>query len=822
MKVKNFFVKNFNIIFIILFLLISFIYGLMNYFTFSSSQVYTADKLSKVENIEVKGNKITTVTNDPQIYVDSDTSIKNIRISINDITNESIIGQIFYYSDKIELSEQNSVLISLKEGKNVISIPAKEIHSIRIDIGNQVGETYILNKIVINDNSLFYKFFVLWIIFIAFVLFISFIYRFYKRYKEFWDKRLTYLAINATKYRLHALFGVISLFILIFILKVNFSNYSCYKDIFPNEASKYENYTIGVSRNIRGDEYGVITPIQLSQGFQSDKYPDTSDILGENIWMHSIGSEIPTKDISIIGKIFNWGFIMFGNEIGFSWFYVMRLLFLFAYSYLLLNILMNNKNKKVSIVFGVCITFSPLIQWWLTAQPCITEIFIYGNMIIVSLYYLFYKESKRYIQLINAMLLLISLIGFLFSLYPPGLIPMSYLILCIIIGLYLEKKSSLELSKTRFLILVLVCTIFFIISVISIYNMRDEIKLILNTVYPGKRRSIGGDVSFEVLYNYLISIFLPYKNVTYQNQTELSSFITLFPLPIIMYIKNKKLFKKSYIINSIMVFIVALSIFSLIGFPYTLSKITILMLVTSRAFYFVTYAMTILLFLIFADNKISQRGFISISIVMIIFIWIGIKKSNYLGIYLPKLILLLLLILLLYLTYCYLKKNNTFLLIMLIIAIISGCTVNPINFGTRLMTDTDVAISIRNINKDNPGLWCYLGNNDYDISVPKYILAQGVDTIGVYNFPPQFSVWSKLDNEGVYEDIYNRTAHVGFELNLFNNSEKFRLITPDYFSVYVTINDLKNLGVKYIVSRMQLEGIQLLYVDNNGLYIYIV
>ena len=59
--------------------------------------------------------------------------------------------------------------------------------------------------------------------------------------------------------------------------------------------------------------------------------------------------------------------------------------------------------------------------------------------------------------------------------------------------------------------------------------------------------------------------------------------------------------------------------------------------------------------------------------------------------------------------------------------------------------------------------------------------------------------WKILDSNGEYADIYNRFCHIGIEI--IDGKTEFELIRPDYIHINLNIDDLKKIGIKYVVTQ---------------------
>ena len=74
----------------------------------------------------------------------------------------------------------------------------------------------------------------------------------------------------------------------------------------------------------------------------------------------------------------------------------------------------------------------------------------------------------------------------------------------------------------------------------------DSLKAVMDTAYPGKRVSLGGDMPKRDILLFLTNWKMPFQDVPYSNNSEISSFINYFcyfaALTIYFYKKSKKTF----------------------------------------------------------------------------------------------------------------------------------------------------------------------------------------------------------------------------------------------------------------------------------------
>jgi len=624
-------------------------------------------------------------------------------------------------------------------------------------------------------------------------------------------------------YKYRYVITVILFIISVFVFKINFSSMQSYYETIPNNIAEVKNIEIGKYRSIRSDEWMVLTPLQLSQQYNNNNI--NSDLLGESVNALAISGGLPTKDLTIFAKPFLWGYMLFGNEIGFSWYNISKLFLFLMFSYKMLYIFV--KNKKLSLMGSMIITISPGIQWWLSTNSLACETIIYFEMIIVSLYNIF-NDSKLKNKYINAVLLFIATVGFTFVFYPPNQIPLFYFGIALLTGLYFSNKENISFSKKNFIILGIVFIGYVLTTSITVYGMLSDIIKIINTEYPGKRFVTGGGLTLEKVFNYIPTMLLPFENVNYSNSSEVSSFITFFPIPILMYFTNMKKFNDN-VIKSIIIFLLLALIFMYVGIPSFLAKITLLSYVTEvRVNMVFGFASTILVIIMagkirenmeYEKNKMVNTIIIILYSVIIILIY---SKNTNMQSYVDKSIFIAILSVLLIMVYYLNINRNIFINLMLITTIFVGGTINPINFGIEELTETRLSKEINEINTNNPGVWATID----DIYLSKYIIAQGIKEINALNYPPRLSTWQKLDVDKKFANIYNRYAHVKISLKK-DTDKKFELVSNDVFQLNTSILELRKLGVDYILSREKityiddLNYVELMYIDKkDSIYIY--
>ena len=162
-------------------------------------------------------------------------------------------------------------------------------------------------------------------------------------------------------------------------------------------------------------------------------------------------------------------------------------------------------------------------------------------------------------------------------------------------------------------------------------------------------------------------------------------------------------------------------------------------------------------------------------------------------------------------------EMNILLITIFLISMISGLIVNPMRIGTDIIYEQEIVKQIENIvQKDKEGKWIVEGLTYPYINIPIMV---GAPTINCTNVYPNMERWKNIDDNGKYEEIYNRYAHI--HINLIEEETYFELNTPDSYTVFLNYNDLKAIEAKYILTCNKLEdkeisemSFKILYEDN--------
>ena len=599
----------------------------------------------------------------------------------------------------------------------------------------------------------------------------------------------------------------ISIFILLVSFKINGSSIGAW-DMYASELiDQTENSLImGDNRAIRSDEWMVQTTYYMAQAMSEDFYPlYNTNIMDDGLNM-ILAYNSPVANLSIIGKPFNWGFLLLGKEYGLSWYWAFKTIALWLLAFEL-SMILTKKMKGISILASFWITFSPAIQWWFM-QHVGDTIFFTLAMIVAFYKYVENIKDKKWKKLSFSLMFAFSAIGFALVIYPAFQVPLAYLILVFIAVIYFGMFKRPKLKKDDYIFVSMIILIIGIVLGQFLLTSMDAIKATLETVYPGKRVSTGGGVELFRYSEFMINTYTPFRDINYLNNCEVSSFINFFiGSVIVLFVAISKKVKNIGI--GIALFIVALLqfIWTVVPFNETIAKITFLSYVpTDRMM--LMFNFTAMLLSIWAIGVIFREKIISplvggiIAVVNFSVYALLILKSPYRDYTNLRYLIILFAIYLIINVSIFVRWKMVFFIAMSVLIFMSGMTVNPVVKGVGGIYNKTLSKAIIEIEENDPdSVWLAEGEE----TKGEFIYANGAKAINGTHFYPALSTWKKISEDYDDEIIYNRYAHV--KISLTTDETKFSLGNADAFEIDLNIEELKTLNIKYIVTKNDLSNI---------------
>ena len=587
---------------------------------------------------------------------------------------------------------------------------------------------------------------------------------------------------------------------------------------------------LGKPRMIRTDEWATSTTYILSQDRAEKPFQYFSNVLrGTETDMFSVANS-PVADILMLGRPFQIGFLLFGNDVGLSFYWNIRLVAMLLGSYELCLIL-TKKNKKVSFCGMIVITFSAAVQWWY----CMDTL-IWGQIAIV-LIDKFMTTSKKRNKYLCALGILIAGLSYVFVFYPAWQLSFGYVFLAMVVWLLIKNIKYGNYRFTKHDIAVIIITIVCLVLLLGRWYMlsKDTLAAEMNTDYPGERNEVGGGALN--LYSYFYDIFFTFED--YLNPCEFSSMLSLYPIPLILgliySIRNKK---DLHFWVPMLVVGGFLSVWCVYGFPSFLAKLTKMSMTTAGRVTIPlgTVCIYMLIYLIgnfqkgdkLINNKKLTYYLSAISIVFIIY-----KAKTTIGYaeefkYLDKFKILLAGEIFFALIFGVLNLNdekikNYTIYGLITVALITGLRVNPIIRTTDIFYTKPVAIKMQEIKEKEPSaIWVVDDGGWY---VNDYALANGIRVLNSTQVYPNLDLYEQIlgEKSEEFRKIYNRYSHMNFEI--IDGKSKVELIFADNVAVKLNYKDIEKLNIDYILSTRDYneqtfaDEFEKIYSED-GLYIY--
>jgi len=625
-------------------------------------------------------------------------------------------------------------------------------------------------------------------------------------------------------------YGLGALFLIGCVLfEIHGSSIQYWENFFQD--SKHFETWIGISRSIRSDEWAVNTPMMISQYFNgAAPFPYFSETIRGALTDVFIIYGQPVLNIVEIFRPFHWGYLLFSPAKGLSFFWIGRIMGLFFVSFELAMIL-GNKNKHLAVIYGLLVTWAPIVQWWFAVNGLV-EMLIFGQLAVIMVDR--YLNTHRYDQrFLFALVFLICAGGYVLTFYPAWQIPLAYVFLVLFIGIVYENREKIafkmkDLAIIAALILAFVCAMGYILVM-----SYDTIHLVMGTVYPGARFETGGGQ----LYRYFLYpgnlFFVTSRELSYSNINELATFFDFFPAGIIMALWVLVIEKKqdAYLILFLISFFI-LSAFCLVSWPDWLASVSLLSHAQpARVFLAIGFLNLLLLMraLPLIETEFSGWLKVSLAIAIALIISVGSKiiYHGYLDFRMFSLVLLFLVfVFYLLLSWSKVKMQELLLVITILLVFVSGMFVNPVVNGLDVILDQPLIKMIKETADSSDALWIVDSEAGAGYPLNNLPIMAGAATINSTNVYPNLERWQSLDSDRSDEGIYNRYAHITISLSDHDEESSFILDSADLITIRLSTRDLEKLEVGYVLSKRDLsvfsnEAVSFIPIESaNGFTIY--
>ncbi len=603
---------------------------------------------------------------------------------------------------------------------------------------------------------------------------------------------------------------IISMVVFIFLVigKYHGSSIGFLSGMLTEHTNDYDKTTLlGINQGLRGDEWAVALPLNLAQYYNDEKFPYYNYNLMIEGCDTMVSAKTPAKDLLALGAPNNWGyfFLPTENAVSFGWWFPLFALFLSSIE-MMYELC---KNKRISIVFAILITFSPCVQWW----NGIIMLIAAGQYFVVALSR-FLSEKNTWKKIGWTLFAALCAITYVFVLYPAWQVPFIYIYLILAFWVMWNKRDCKPFAKANILAYIGVLAICVVFAGRFLILSGDAMQTQLNTVYPGSVRE-WFTVPNDIFLLQIINVFMGFgKYSTYLNNCEISQFYGMFlwsliaGLPII----SKTGVKKNSV-KLIIALVVCELFFMYYMFGPQIPFLYKIMLMTysypRRVLAVFGYGAVVLLMLILNESVVySQKEVrgrrtiaLALTVIALVFCINDTNMREYLNGSMGLIVIATLLIQLWgYTGYCIITRSNLKkgIGILLCVTMISSIFANPIQRGLDDFYKSVLVQKIFELNKENTGRWLVTGNS----TISNIITACGVKRLtGTYVYP-DYAMMEIIDPDYVYEDSWNRYAHIDMTIADKNFIES----VGSGLNVQIDVNTAQALDVEYWVVNHEVDS----------------
>lgn len=598
---------------------------------------------------------------------------------------------------------------------------------------------------------------------------------------------------------------VLSFLLLIMLVsfKISGSSMGCWKLFLGDGESGIR---LGEPRVWRSDEWGTLTPLCFRQQYNTlGAYNRYSQTLGSILTDNMLVYGQPSWDILTLFRPFYWGYLFFGSERGLSWFWCSRLIVLFL-SWFELGMFITDGKKKLSVMLSICVSFAPFLQWWFAINGLV-EMLIYGACFVLGSNYLVSRAfNPRKIAVAVGMA--VCAVGYVLTFYPTWMVPVAWGFVPLFLWVVIWKFDRKVLGRVDVVPWLLIFVITAAGLTVLAVTSWDVIKAELNSVYPGNAPSSSGGTGLWWMMKYPISLVSRFSmnELIVENSSIICFAPAGFILALWVIIKEKKKDPLLILLLGINLF---LAWYYCVGIPKWLAKILLLSFVNSNRGPQVLGFLRLTLFVraVALKEKAPKRWLAALAAVISsavpMRLALGFTKYEpgglryeYFDTAEKILVVWAILAIVFYLLYRARKSKYTMAVLgVCTVVLASSIWINPVAKGVPEITKSETMQQIRDLVKEDPkAIWLVVDMAYPATNIPAMAGADCLNTTQTY---PQKTRWEMLDQEGEYEDIYNRYCHIRASLG---SKTMLELVSTDYVEVTLSPEDLKKLNIRYIVS----------------------
>ena len=231
---------------------------------------------------------------------------------------------------------------------------------------------------------------------------------------------------------------LIALFCICVSLKLNGSSVGMWS-VLLQEHSRPRGLLFSTPKLLRIDEWGIWTPAMLSQARQVPPFPIENPNLGAG--RAPLIMNVPVAYYTTFFRPQLWGFFLFDFERGFSFYWCCKVFGLLLATGWCLRVI-GLRSRALVLIGTMWIFLSSFTQWWFSSPAMLPEL-VASWAVCVGCAAQFFKAAIWWRKVCAFFVFVFFGINFVLCLYPPFQIPLCWLGVVFLIGLwYTNHKGS--------------------------------------------------------------------------------------------------------------------------------------------------------------------------------------------------------------------------------------------------------------------------------------------------------------------------------------------------------------------------------------------
>ena len=327
----------------------------------------------------------------------------------------------------------------------------------------------------------------------------------------------------------------------------------------------------GKGREIRSDEWRVLTPMAIGQFNHDPPYPVVNRNVGSDGQnMLVIGmTGVPVAHVSAFAKPATWGFFLFDLRRALAWYWWFPFFACFAAVWALL-IRTFSIDWRVAAALAATVAASPYSVAF-SGWPAYTVFFPAAAVVAADTAL---RVRRVSVALLSGALAGLSVAGFALVLYPAWQISLTYLLVPFAIAAFLVHRRHLLVGRVQLAAAAVAAIVAGFVLAAWWHDARDAITALRETVYPGQRTAaVGGDIDRWFLVKGLISPVTMYSDSALMDPSDAGSFVfLLLPLSAAVFLSWIAARRVEAVSAALLAFVAAALVYMYAGFGAGLAE----------------------------------------------------------------------------------------------------------------------------------------------------------------------------------------------------------------------------------------------------------